>query len=536
MPYLLLQLLRLLEGASRLLGVPVGAGEFLNAQVSGKLARQLQDPLALVSRSLPDWCPQVMREAPFLLPFELRRLYLLASSVGVARSLALLQATLQAEQGAAAPQIMLVTRGEGGRESVAPPRVPKRKVRISRERILESAQRVLELESPTQARNAVLEVEYFGEVGTGLGPTLEFFTLVSRDLQRRGLGLWYGDVPLTAAAAAAAPSPAPASASEEPDAYLQAGSGAGLFPLAYRDPPAQVLERFRFLGRFVGKALLDQRTLDLRFSPAFLRRAVHGEALTPLDLRDVSPELARQFDELRALVRRRDELLARGELEAASALGLREGSRVVDLGLDFSVPGHPGWEMQPGAPLVTIDNLHEYLDEACEHLLGRGIQRQVEAFRAGLAAVLPVPGLLRGFSLEELELLLNGDPMVESAAQWTPEALQEVIQADHGYSLASRTLRSLLEVLGEMSPHERRLFLQFVTGSPRLPLGGLRALQPRLTVVRKEHVPPLTPDHYLPSVMTCANYLKLPDYSSKEILRTRLMTAVHEGLSSFHLS
>jgi hypothetical protein len=31
----------------------------------------------------------------------------------------------------------------------------------------------------------------------------------------------------------------------------------------------------------------------------------------------------------------------------------------------------------------------------------------------------------------------------------------------------------------------RRRFLRFVTGCPRLPPGGLAALQPRLTVVRK---------------------------------------------------
>jgi E3 ubiquitin-protein ligase TRIP12 len=35
-----------------------------------------------------------------------------------------------------------------------------------------------------------LEVEYFGEVGVGLGPTLEFWTLVSREMQRQSAGLW----------------------------------------------------------------------------------------------------------------------------------------------------------------------------------------------------------------------------------------------------------------------------------------------------------------------------------------------------------
>jgi E3 ubiquitin-protein ligase TRIP12 len=36
----------------------------------------------------------------------------------------------------------------------------------------------------------VLEVEYFEEVGTGLGPTLEFYSLVSKELARRDLKIW----------------------------------------------------------------------------------------------------------------------------------------------------------------------------------------------------------------------------------------------------------------------------------------------------------------------------------------------------------
>ncbi len=40
------------------------------------------------------------------------------------------------------------------------------------------------------SQRAVLELEYFNEVGTGLGPTLEFYTLLSHDLQRRNLKLW----------------------------------------------------------------------------------------------------------------------------------------------------------------------------------------------------------------------------------------------------------------------------------------------------------------------------------------------------------
>jgi len=38
-----------------------------------------------------------------------------------------------------------------------------------------------------------LQIEFRGEEGTGLGPTLEFFALVAAELQRKDLGLWLCD-------------------------------------------------------------------------------------------------------------------------------------------------------------------------------------------------------------------------------------------------------------------------------------------------------------------------------------------------------
>lgn len=43
------------------------------------------------------------------------------------------------------------------------------------------------------SNRTVLELEYFNEAGTGLGPTLEFYTLLSHELQRKGLGMWRFD-------------------------------------------------------------------------------------------------------------------------------------------------------------------------------------------------------------------------------------------------------------------------------------------------------------------------------------------------------
>lgn len=67
-------------------------------------------------------------------------------------------------------------------------------------------------------------------------------------------------------------------------------------------------------------------------------------------------------------------------------------------------------------------------------------------------------------------------------------------------------------------------------------ISGLRSLNPPLTIVRKTFEATENPDDFLPSVMTCVNYLKLPDYSSTEIMRDKLKLAAREGQLSFHLS
>merc|ERR1712070_754750 len=119
---------------------------------------------------------------------------------------------------------------------------------------------------------------------------------------------------------------------------------------------------------------------------------------------------------------------------------------------------------------------------------------------------------------------------------WDTSDFIEQIRCDRGYTKESKAIKNLAAILSELEPLEKRLFLRFATGTPRLPADGLRGLNPPLTVVLKPPEPGWTPDDYLPSVMTCTNYLKLPNYSTKEVMRAKLMMAIKGGHISFHLS
>ena len=121
--------------------------------------------------------------------------------------------------------------------------------------------------------------------------------------------------------------------------------------------------------------------------------------------------------------------------------------------------------------------------------------------------------------------------------QWDAKALSEACKPDHGFTPDSQAIKMLYEIMASYNKVEQREFLQFVTGCPRLPVGGFKALSPPLTIVKKSFdSPDVAPDDYLPSVMTCVNYLKLPDYSSKQIMREKLKIASQEGQYCFHLS
>ena len=55
---------------------------------------------------------------------------------------------------------------------------------------------------------------------------------------------------------------------------------------------------------------------------------------------------------------------------------------------------------------------------------------------------------------------------------WDLKTLMECCRPDHGYTHDSQAVKFLFDILSAYSGDEQRQFLQFVTGSPRLPVGG----------------------------------------------------------------
>lgn len=88
----------------------------------------------------------------------------------------------------------------------------------------------------------------------------------------------------------------------------------------------------------------------------------------------------------------------------------------------------------------------------------------------------------------EIDSLVCGQAaFLQNQEEWSDvNRLAELINTAHGYHQKSKAFRMLLQYISEVKPEDRSTFIQFLTGSPRLPMGGFGALEPRLTVVLKK--------------------------------------------------
>ncbi|KAK4945791.1 Ubiquitin fusion degradation protein 4 [Elasticomyces elasticus] len=485
---------------------------FINTKLTAKMNRQLEEPLIVASNCLPEWSEDLARSFPFLFPFETRHLFLQSTSFGYSRSMIRWQNS-QSENDDRRD------RRRDDRQILGRPQ--RQKVRISRHRILESAMKVMDMYG---ASPSVLEVEYFEEVGTGLGPTLEFYSTVSKEFSKKKLKMWRENDSATGEQFAFGKNglfPAPTS---QGNANTEAGKKLSLL--------------FKTLGKFVARSMLDSRIIDIAFNPTFFKVGAISSMIPTIGLlRTIDQDLANSLSQLHQFVNAKTKIELDSSMtklekqQAIEDLTIR-GAKVEDLMLDFTLPGYPDIELvENGSNIsVTMGNVQHYIEQVLDMSLGRGVRTQIESFQAGFSQVFSY-ATLKAFTPDELVMLFG---RVEE--DWSIETLMDSVKADHGFNMDSKSVRNLLQTMSEMSPALRRDFLMFVTGSPRLPMGGFKSLTPMFTVVCKPSEPPYTSDDYLPSVMTCVNYLKLPDYTSQAVLKEKLFVAIREGQGAFHLS
>jgi len=291
--------------------------------------------------------------------------------------------------------------------------------------------------------------------------------------------------------------------------YVTEGSSNYLYP----NPSAQSahgsdsIVMFEFLGRILGKALYEGITIQPQFAHfflSFLRGDYNSLHMLPY-LCSMDPTLYNNLMFLKTYD---------GD---ASDLCLSFTVTTDDFGINKEISLMPN-----GANIdVTNRNKHHYIGLVAKYYVYDRVAEQSQAFTRGLRDVIDKEWL-RIFNEPELQVLISGP----SDGKIDVLDMKTNTRYSGGYTSFDRNVNRFWNVVSSFNDKQQADLLRFVTSCERPPPLGFSCMNPPFTIQR---VGILKDGDKLPSASTCFNILKLPTYSSQNILRDRLLYAIKSG-------
>ena len=464
---------------------------FINSKVTLLISKASSDGNSVSKSSIPSWCKNLSIDCGFLAKFNARSL-LFKVSFDPRRSLVNLQNYFKS-----------IDPNYPNEYTITLEKSMRLKIIVDRNKILDHGFTLLD-DAVTSKFFGFLEFEYIGEIGNGLGPTLEFFNLIFEKL-REDKRLWYKT------------------------------TDGSLYPNLGLNENDECIKLFKLLGYIIGRAIYDDRLIDIPLSRVFWSILLERPIIFK-DLKIIDKNLYNAVEDFRNLIKRKKELIKNNPKitdEEIEKTVLYNNKKLSELDLYFTFPGYDEIELKQGGSeiLLTMKNVEEYVNLIYDFIFYKGIDRVVTAFRDGFALIYGLYNL-KCFTSLELEEYICGSLEIK----WDEDNLYENLKPGRGYTKNSRIFNDLIKFMCKLDKKGQRDFLIFATGTSRLPIGGFKSLSPKLTIVKKVTDKSELPDDYLPTVMTCQNNMKLPEYSSYEILENKMLFAMKEGSKEFSLS
>ncbi|KAJ8958329.1 hypothetical protein NQ318_017475 [Aromia moschata] len=258
--------------------------------------------------------------------------------------------------------------------------------------------------------------------------------------------------------------------------------------------------QFTLIGIVLGLAIYNNVILSVNF-PMVLYRKLMGKRGSFEDLQDWNPVL---YNSLKQLLE-----YSEPDVEEVFMQTFRISYQDV-----FGATINYDLKDKGDKIAVTQENKYEFVDFYANFLLNKSVEKQFHAFHKGFQMVVDESPLDLLFRPEEIELLICGSKNFDF------DELENSTEYDGGYTSDTPIIKDFWSIVHALSIEDKRRLLQFTTGSDRVPIGGLS----RLKLVIAKNGPD---SDRLPTAHTCFNVLLLPEYSSKEKLKDRLVKAIN---------
>jgi hypothetical protein len=255
---------------------------------------------------------------------------------------------------------------------------------------------------------------------------------------------------------------------------------------------------YEMIGVLVGVAIYNSIIVDLQM-PTALYKKLKGDPVTLDDLKDLQPALAQGL-----------QAMLEFDGDVAEVFGQTFELTYERYGEQVNV------ELKEGGGDIIVDNNNreEYVAAYVAYQLEVSVAPQFEAFKRGFHKV--AGGIaMNMFSSAELELLICGGKILDF------NDLKKGATYQDGYTENSTAVGMFWDVVLEFDENQKKSFLKFISGSDRCPIDGLSQLG---LVISKN----TDEDDRLPSAHTCFNHILLPEYSTLDIMKTRIIFAMEQ--------
>ena len=259
---------------------------------------------------------------------------------------------------------------------------------------------------------------------------------------------------------------------------------------------------FSFIGKLIGKALLDNITINVCFNKLIYKMILQEDIFFE-DLTFIDNPLHTSLENLK---------------EIYSTGGSNEFYE--ELGIYYSVNMDDTNKKTHSIDLIDnginkpVSNINDYISKRISLL--KGIYEPfVNKIRESLFKLIP-KDVIQKFTSDELELLINGRPYID-VEEW-----RMFTDYKEPYNNNHRVINWFWEILNELTQKELSNLLMFSTGASRVPFGGFSALESNRGNVSKftiESIPYEKGKKNFVKAHTCFNRLDIPIFNNKNELK-----------------
>ena len=255
------------------------------------------------------------------------------------------------------------------------------------------------------------------------------------------------------------------------------------------------LKIFEFIGKIFVLALLNDLTINSCFN-IYIYKIILDEPVELEELFFIDSEIYHSIQKLKNL-----QDFSNLELYFAENEKNEVGDvNVLNLILDgANVP-------------VNKENMEYYFQKKIEYIMNKD-RDYINHIKKSLFSYIP-ERLIKIFSANELELMLNGTPFID-VTDWIENTEYE------GYSPSDEIIINFWDIVKELPQEKLSRLLQFSTGSTRVPVGGFKSLQSNrgniapFSIYKMEYEKGKR--NYI-KARTCFNRINLPNFPDKEKL------------------